>query len=128
MSNYVLHRRVSNPSAEGADLSTLLASMGHDDRGVPVFLRGAAQTNGWNGLNGFIELAGGVSPTVILMPLIVISKPDRSHTLARLPNMGPFTDGSHFSLPDTRGSRIYLRVHAVTGSPTSLSIYLFGWR
>ncbi len=95
-----------------------------------ILISGAIQCDGWASLDGFIKLAGGTTPTVSLVPLMVADYGDTDGSevveyIVMGTAMGPYSDGDSFRVDVARG-RLYLRISAVTGNPTEVKILLGG--
>lgn len=116
---FTIHRRKTGAPVV-ADTATL----------ADISLRGAMSCRDWLVVDGFVKLSGGTSPTITLIPLLVAKYAEADRTaveeyfVAGVP-MGPYADGDSFSVEVGRGS-LFMRISAVTGSPTSVKVMLGG--
>ena len=93
-------------------------------------IAGAINCAGWRTLTGFVTLAGGAAPTVTLQLLHLTSYVDIAGVQQKkfVPSgyvTAPLEDGQAFSVVVGEGAE-FLRIHAVAGNPTSVSVLLAG--
>ena len=116
---FTLHR-IKNGSPVTADPTDL----------TTILIRGAIHCSYWLTVDGFVKLAGGASPTVTLIPLMVAKYEDaagaeQEEYVVQGTAIGPLSDGESFQVETYRG-RLYLRIDVVTGNPTNVQVLLGG--
>ncbi len=118
---FALHRAVTGTPV-AADTATL----------ADLPIRGAINAGTWLTLDGVVKLTGGAAPTISLVPLMVANYEDTDGSevteyVVMGAALGPYSDGDTFQIEAHRG-RLYLRISAVTGNPTSAKVLLAGSR
>lgn len=125
---YLTHRRhqrtgVPPLAADTLVLADLLVSNG----------RGAANAKGYGSLHGFVAFDAGTAPSVTLQPLELVGYVDaagdaQQRLVVRGSNIGPLSAvaGVGFDLDTPGGGRWLFRIHAVTGTPDGVEVYLSG--
>ncbi len=115
---YVRHREVDGApvAADSADLSTVLTANP----------RSTVDCAGYESIRGFVRLTGGTAPTVTLQPLELVKYPGGSDFLAVSgSSSSALSDGDMFEFTPN-GAFLFVRMHAVTGSPTKVELFLAG--
>lgn len=116
--DYVVHRR-EKAATDSAVLATLLAAQG--GRGLNLY--------GFTSIQGFVEFVAGTAPTVTIQPCELVKWKDypagveQQKLVNRGAAIGPLSADEAFEVPTPGGGLWVLRIHAITGAPTSLSIY-----
>lgn len=122
---YEQHRKWGDgsaaPGVDESDLAVLITEAS----------RSSCSAQGFETVEGFVNLDGGTSPSVTLQALEVVeyvdgNGDDAERLVQRGPNIGPLSDGDPFSFSSPGGGRYFLRAHIVTGSPTSGSVHVAG--
>ncbi|KKN36506.1 hypothetical protein LCGC14_0772920 [marine sediment metagenome] len=97
-------------------------------------IRGDIDAWGFKTIEGFIQFVGGTAPTAALQILEVIQWPDPTDSDAinedlvasEQANLTALVDKQKFRITIAEAGRLFLRVAAVTGTPTSLHVFVTG--
>lgn len=132
---YTRHRRVTGAPVV-ADTATL-----EDLKVVNVIPPGSGSAtdllrkdfidcSGWKTVRVFVKLAGGTTPTVTLVPLEFIEYIDNAGaeqtSLSILtPSLVGMADTAS-AVAEINSGKLFLRIGAVTGAPTSVEIHVAG--
>lgn len=125
---YFLHRSAV-AAADSSTLSTLLSPSAIPPGGggpVATLRRDIVDCAGWRTVEGFCTFTGGASPSVDLQVLEEVELADGSRLF--VPNgviISGLTEGQLFEAVVSAG-RAFMRVDAISGAPTNLSVYLAG--
>lgn len=115
--DYVGHR-VNRTAIDPTNLVTLLAQQG--GRGMNL--------TGYTSIQGFVTFTGGTAPTVSIQPLELVRWTDiagvqQSKLAERGSVVGPLSGDDSFEVLTPGGGIWVLRITALTGAPTNVSIY-----
>jgi hypothetical protein len=92
-------------------------------------IREAVNCLGFETIEGYVRISGGVVPTVELENLAVMRYTDEAgvqvEELASVDTSATLSDGDLFEMSVNEG-RVFLRLNAVTGSPTKVEIFVAG--
>lgn len=113
-------------TADTTDLDALMNTPTVAAGEVPVGARGSANAYGWNSVEGYVELAGGITPTVTIQPLLAINANGTWVFVELGSTIGPLSDGDHFTISGVNQGLVFARIAAVTGSPTNVDVSLAG--
>ncbi len=75
----------------------------------------------------FARFEQGSSPTVTLEPLLLVqANENEPSSWVRLPKTAALEDGQR-AIVDVMGRRLFLRINAITGSPTKVALLVAGY-
>ena len=114
---YNVHRTVEGApvAADSTDLAAVLAANP----------RSTADCGGYKTVKGFVRLTGGAAPTVTLQPLELLKYEGGQHLAVTGANTAALSDGQAFDFTVNQ-ALLFARLHAVTGNPTKVEVFLAG--
>jgi len=133
--SYVRHRQVTGAPVLAdttvlANLINITAIPPGGGAAAPFMRRDIIDCGGWKSIRAWVKLTGGTTPTIDLVPLEIANYEDdagdehNEFVIAGAASGGLSTNETHeFTI---NGGLLFLRINALTGSPTGAGIYVVG--
>lgn len=114
---YTPHRVLKAAGGVAADPTNLVAL-------ATANPRGHADCGGYKSVRGIVKLVGGTTPTVTLQPLELVRREGEADVLAPISAAGAALSNAGMFDVEVKGGLLFMRVDAVTGTPTEVVISL----